>query len=119
MCVCSVTQLHLTLCNPMDCSRGILSMGFCREEYRSVLQHQNDHHKICCFPGSSAGKESTCNAGDPGLIPESGRYPGDGIEYPPVFLGFPGGSDGKEYICYEGDLGLISVLGRSPGEGKG
>ena len=25
------------------------------------------------FPGSSAGKESTCNAGDPGLIPGSGK----------------------------------------------
>ena len=25
------------------------------------------------FPGSSSGKESTCNAGDPGLIPGSGR----------------------------------------------
>ena len=24
------------------------------------------------FPGSSAGKESACNAGDPGLIPGSG-----------------------------------------------
>jgi len=30
------------------------------------------------FPGSSAGKESTCNAGDPGLIPGSGRSPGEG-----------------------------------------
>ena len=30
------------------------------------------------FPGSSAGKESTCNAGDPGLIPGSGRSPGGG-----------------------------------------
>ena len=29
------------------------------------------------FPGSSAGKES-CNAGDPGLIPGSGRSPGEG-----------------------------------------
>ena len=27
------------------------------------------------FPGSSAGKESACNAGDLGLIPISGRYP--------------------------------------------
>ena len=35
-----------------------------------------------CFPDSSVGKESTCNAGDPGLIPESGRYPGAGIGYP-------------------------------------
>ena len=30
------------------------------------------------FPGDSDGKESTCNAGDPGLIPWSGRSPGEG-----------------------------------------
>ena len=34
------------------------------------------------FPSSSAGKESTCNAGDPGLIPGSGRCPGEGIGNP-------------------------------------
>ena len=34
------------------------------------------------FPGSLAGKESTCNAGDPGLIPGSGRSRGEGIGYP-------------------------------------
>ena len=37
------------------------------------------------FPGSSvgkAGKESACNAGDPGSIPGSGRSPGEGIGYP-------------------------------------
>ena len=33
------------------------------------------------FPGSSAGKESACNAGDPGSIPGSGRSPGEGIGY--------------------------------------
>ena len=33
------------------------------------------------FPGSSAGKESACNAGDPGSIPETGRSPGEGIGY--------------------------------------
>ena len=27
------------------------------------------------FPGASDGKESACNAGDPGSIPGSGRYP--------------------------------------------
>ena len=32
--------------------------------------------------GSSVGKESACNAGDPGLIPGSGRSPGEGIGYP-------------------------------------
>ena len=34
------------------------------------------------FPGSSAGTESTCNAGGPGLIPGSGRSAGEGIGYP-------------------------------------
>ena len=34
------------------------------------------------FLGNSAGKESTCNAGDPGLIPGSGSSPGEGIGYP-------------------------------------
>ena len=34
------------------------------------------------FPGSSAGKESTCNAGDSGLNPGSGSSPGEGIGYP-------------------------------------
>ena len=30
------------------------------------------------FPGGSAGKESTCNVGDLGLIPGLGRSPGGG-----------------------------------------
>ena len=34
------------------------------------------------LPGSSAGKESACNAGVPGSIPGSGRSPGEGIDYP-------------------------------------
>ena len=34
------------------------------------------------FPGSSAGKESACKAGDPGSIPGSGRSAGEGIGCP-------------------------------------
>ena len=34
------------------------------------------------FPDSSVGKESTCNAGDPGSIPGSGRSAGERIGYP-------------------------------------
>ena len=30
------------------------------------------------FPGGLDGKESACNAGDPGLIPGWGRFPGEG-----------------------------------------
>ena len=33
---------------------------------------------ILGFPGSSDGKVSACNAGDPGSIPGSGRSPGEG-----------------------------------------
>ena len=36
----------------------------------------------CGFPDSSVGKESACKAGDPGLIPGSGIYPGKGMGYP-------------------------------------
>ena len=38
------------------------------------------------FPSSSPGKESTCNSGDPGLIPGSGRSSGEGLDYPLLFL---------------------------------
>ena len=34
------------------------------------------------FPSSPAGKESACNAGDAGLIPGSGRSPGEGCGNP-------------------------------------
>ena len=67
-------------------------------------------------PNSSIGKESACNAGDPGSIPGSGRSPGEEIGHPLVFLGFPCGSAGKESAGK--DLGLIPGLERSPGEGK-
>ena len=38
------------------------------------------------FPGGSDSKVSVCNTEDPGLIPGSGRSPGEGNGYPPVFL---------------------------------
>ena len=72
-----------------------------------------------CFPHSSAGKESTCNAGDPGSIPGLGRSAGEGIGYPFSILGLPCGSASKESACSAGDPGLIPGLGRSPVERKG
>ena len=71
------------------------------------------------FPDNSVGKESTCNAGDPGLIPGSGRSAGRDRLSIAVLLGFPCGSAGKQSTCNVGDLGLIPSLGRSPREGKG
>ena len=34
------------------------------------------------LPGDSDGKESTCNEKDPGSVPELGRSPGEGNDYP-------------------------------------
>ena len=39
------------------------------------------HLYMECFPGGSAGKESTCNARDLSLIPGLGRSPGEGKGY--------------------------------------
>ena len=39
------------------------------------------------FPDSSVGKESACNMGDLGLIPELGRSPGKGSGYPLQYSG--------------------------------
>ena len=53
------------------------------------------------FPSSSPGKESTCNAGDPSLIPRSGRSPGGGHGNP------------LQYSCLE-THGQRSLVGYSP-----
>ena len=72
------------------------------------------------FPDSSVGKESTCNAGDPGSIPGSGRSPGEGIGYP---LQYSWASLVVQLVknppAMWADLGSVPGLGRSPGEGKG
>ena len=45
------------------------------------------------FPGSSVGKESTCNMGDLGLIPGLGQSPGEGNSYPLQFSGLENSMD--------------------------
>ena len=43
----------------------------------------NSNLEVCKgFPCGSPGKESACNAGDPGSIPGLGRSAGEGICYP-------------------------------------
>ena len=63
-------QLLLHESVSLDCSNSVTSSGSPLILLRLL------------FPGSSPGKESACNAGDPGLIPGSGRSPGEGIGYP-------------------------------------
>ena len=45
------------------------------------------------FPDSLVGKESACNAGDPGLIPRLGRSAGEGISYPLQYSGLQNSMD--------------------------
>ena len=56
----------------------------------------DDRPSLCLVmsvPGSSAGKESACNAGGPGLIPGSGRSPGEGNCYPLQYSGLESSMD--------------------------
>ena len=57
---CLGAKSCLTHCDPMDCSPPEFVHGIC----------------------SSDGKESTCNVGDQGSIPGSGRFPGEGKGHP-------------------------------------
>ena len=65
-------------------------------------------------------KNPICNVGDPGSIPGSGRYAGEGIGYSLQYswaswwLFF-----GKKSPCSAEDLGSIPGLARSPGGGLG
>ena len=71
------------------------------------------------FPGSSAGKESTCNAGDSGSIPGLGNHPREGIGYSLQYSWFSLVAQ-MESICLRCRRpGLIPGLGRSPRGGYG
>ena len=70
-------------------------LGAGRAHGEAPLSPTRHHHQLtACVPSSSVvwekfqklsligGKESACNAGDPGLISGSGRSTGEGIGYP-------------------------------------
>ena len=91
-------------------SLGIMTLGWLWFEYLYYRPSAS----------SSVDKESACNAGDPGLIPGSGRSAGERIGYPLQYSqAYPCGSAGKESACNVGDPGSTPGLGRVPGEGNG
>ena len=82
--------------NSKMASQKYLSIGLHTPLPSYLVKHQS---RYCCkgifvcvikilyqltlgFPGRSVGKESACNAGDPGSIPGLGRSGGEGIGYP-------------------------------------
>ena len=70
---CCILCIHIE-----HTDKCIRIMGICLYVYRCIWIYIY----IYGFPGSSAGKESTCNSRDLSLIPGLGRSPGEGIGYP-------------------------------------
>ena len=123
VCICSLTQLCLTLCDPMDCSLSVQTVvslspwnfpvkntgvgwHFLLQDIFptqgsnlhlfSLLHQQAESIGLALpgsFPGGSGGEESTCNVGDLGSIPGLGRSPGEGKGYPLQYSGLENSMD--------------------------
>ena len=88
-----LSRTWFLLCNTYTFSKNVLSASphqnlmqtlgiiyYCREfHFHSAEWESGSADKK---QDSSAGRESACNAGDPGSIPGMGRFPGQGIGYP-------------------------------------
>ena len=119
------------------------SMGFSRQEYWSgvplpsppfplsihilvlyvcvsisALQIRSYRSFFWGFPANSVGKESTCNAGDPGLIPGLRRSAGEGIGCPLQYSWASLVAQLAKNLPAVWETWVIPGLGRSPGEGK-
>ena len=78
------------------------SMGFSRQEYWSGvplpspgIRHIYQHY--LGFPGGAEVKASACNVGDLGLIPGSGRSPGEGNGNPLQYSCLENPMDGGDW----------------------
>ena len=73
---------HAQLCNPMDCMQP--ASFLCPWDFPGISTGVGipTQGLYPCLLHCSIGKESTCNAGDPSLIPGSGRSAREGIGYP-------------------------------------
>ena len=54
----------------------------CKWTFKFKWNKRSSSKTYIFFHGGSASKESTCNAGDPGSVPGSGRSHGEGDGYP-------------------------------------
>ena len=83
---CAFVQDCLCLFYLMS-SEHVLSIHFC------LFSNLGTFLSFLGFPYGSAGKESTCNVGDLGLIPGLGRSPGEGKGYPLQYSGLENSMD--------------------------
>ena len=111
----NLTCMEVEHSSANNTSEGRKCVSFATLSHLALNPELTDKY-LMGFLGSSADKESACNAGDPGSIPGLAKIPWRRDRLPtPVFLGFSGSSVSKESTCNEGDLGSIPGLGRSPG----
>ena len=76
--------------NPLQCRRPQFDSGVGKIHWR---RDRLPTPVFLGFPGGSDGKESTCNAGDLGLIPWLGRSPEEGSGYPLQYSGLENSVD--------------------------
>ena len=81
----------------VSCERQQLILG----KYQAT---RNIHNESDSRTANSVGKESTCNAGDPGSIPGSGRSAGEGIGYPLQYSVLENSMDGIVHGVAESDM---------------
>ena len=124
--------------SPSNEHRGLISFRMDWLDLLAVQLFKNDHNSHCqqaegcifcifsgtwChlgFPDSSVGKESTCNAGDPGWIPGSGRFAGERIGYPPQYSWASLVAQLVKNLPAMQETWVRSLgWDKSPGEGKG
>ena len=123
MYVCvKVTQLCLTLCNPMDYTvHGILQariLEWIAVPFSRGSSQPRDQTQVSHIAGGFFTSRATREAQSYHMTQQSHYWAYTLI---PCFLSslVVGGSAGKELVCNAGDLSLIPVLGRSSGEGNG
>ena len=79
------TRVENIFCNSRKFQKPTLEFATCWQlvtQHYIVLSIVSNLEIIWGFPGSSAGKEFACHAGDSSSIPESGRSSGEAIGYP-------------------------------------
>ena len=74
-------------CHLLYCNIFILMNILWKQYFEKLIKFMHTHISCMSFPCGSAGKESTCNMRDLGLIPGLGRSPGGGKGYPLQYSG--------------------------------
>ena len=120
---CSVTQLQLTLCDPMDCSTPVFPVLHYLWSLLKLISIESvitSNHLILChsfllLPSVFPSIRAFYNK-----LALRIRWPKYwSFSFSISLWGFPGSSDHKSSAYNAGDLGSIPGLGRSPGEGNG